>query len=52
MVEHRIYDLNELRSLLAKASLKVIDVFGSSQREEFHEARSSRTLILSQKSNA
>ncbi|MBS7611687.1 hypothetical protein KEJ27_05710 [Candidatus Bathyarchaeota archaeon] len=45
IVEHRVYDLNELKSLLAKASLKVIDVFGPSQREKFHETKSSRILF-------
>lgn len=51
IVEHRIYDLNELKSLLSKVGLKVMDVFGSSGREEFHETRSSRILIVSQKSD-
>jgi len=49
MVEHRIYDLNELKSLLSKVGLRLINVFGSSQKEGFNEARSSRMLIVGQK---
>jgi len=50
MVDYRLYDLNELKDMLAKAGLKTIDVFSSVKKEKFHEMMSRRIIIVSKKS--
>jgi SAM-dependent methyltransferase len=47
--DHRLYDLNELKNLLTKVGLEVIDVFGSFKKEEFQEASSRRIVIVAKK---
>ncbi len=51
-IDLRLYDLSELEDLLMKAGLEIIGASGSPEREEFHETRSRRILILSKKQPA
>lgn len=48
-VDHRLYDLNELKELLSKAELEVISTFGSPEKEEFHATRSRSILLVTKK---
>ncbi|MEM3579760.1 MAG: class I SAM-dependent methyltransferase [Candidatus Bathyarchaeia archaeon] len=49
VVDHRLYDLNELKNLLAQVNLEILNVFGSSKKERFHEILSRRILIIAKK---
>lgn len=49
IVDHRLYDLNELKNLLAQVNLEILNVFGSSKKERFHETSSRRILIIAKK---
>jgi len=46
--DHRLYDLKELEELLTNNGLKIKQVYGSFQKEEFNE-NSRRMIIISQK---
>jgi hypothetical protein len=46
--DHRLYDLKELEELLTNNGLKINQVYGSFQKEEFNE-NSRRMIIISQK---
>lgn len=48
-VDHRLYDLTELKDLLTKAKLEITSVFGSPEKEEFHATRSRRICLVSKK---
>jgi SAM-dependent methyltransferase len=50
-VDYRLYDLNELKNLLTKVGLEMLNVYSSSKKEEFHEASSRRMLIIAKKHN-
>jgi len=47
--DHRIYDLQELKGLLAKKNLETVEVYGSFRKESFDEAKSGRIIIISRK---
>jgi len=49
LVDHRLYDLNELKELLLKAELKIISTFGSPEKEELHATMSRRILLVTRK---
>jgi len=50
-VNHRLYDLNELRELLMKAGFEIMNVFGSPEKEEFHSTKSRRIYLVSRKTS-
>jgi len=47
--DHRLYDLQELKTLLDNVGLETMQVYGSFKKEDFDEARSERIIIISRK---
>lgn len=48
-LDHRLYDLQELKELFRREGLQTTHVYGSFKKEDFNEAMSNRIIILSRK---